>query len=765
MSYSKNKLKLKVIVFLLITTLIFWLIPSNLIFGGGDTDTLESLQQAVEEANAALESAQKAADEANTTLAAAQTVADEANAALANAGEGADLEAFQKAADEANAALKAAEETANKANEELKVAQAAVDGAKAALEAYLAAIAEEGQEGEEALDITVSYDAATYTDLGAKIWTDKEDYSPGETVTIYGSGFSADANVAVSVTRPDNHVDTWSDVLSDGSGGFITTYQLNGIEGLYTVVATDGTNTPMTTFTDKVVSINITVSPTSVAGGSTTSFTVTVSVPMPASSYHDVGSITISMGTVSGSSWGTPSSVSITDITGWTVDSTGAGLLKINATGNNLDPGETMNITFSVQAPSPSATGSSTWSVTGFNNRNFSGSTDTKTQNVQVTAVETTPPETWITAGPTGWINVQSPTFSWTGSDDVTATANLVYSWKLDGGAWSAYSSATSTTLAGLAEGSHTFYVRAKDAAGNEDSTPASQSFGVDITAPVITAGTPTGTLGSNGWWVSSVTVPFSATDNLSGFAPGGLLSKDLASETTVGEGAALDVTSDGISDMAGNSAVGIQAGPFKVDWTPPVVTITLLDTGNGEGKYILNQIVSATWNANDSLSGVDGDTSGTITLDTSTIGPKTVTVPPPTVKDYAGNEAAEVSASYSVIYQWYGFLPPINTSGARSVFKLGSTVPVKFRIGPGIIPDATATIGYALVTGDTAGPVNEAVSTSAATSGNLFRYDSTDNLYIFNLNTKKITDGAGTYRISVALDDGMTYNVDIGLK
>jgi len=41
MSYSKNKLKLKVVVFLLITTLIFWLIPSNLIFGEGEDQTGE----------------------------------------------------------------------------------------------------------------------------------------------------------------------------------------------------------------------------------------------------------------------------------------------------------------------------------------------------------------------------------------------------------------------------------------------------------------------------------------------------------------------------------------------------------------------------------------------------------------------------------------------------------------------------------------------------------------------------------------------------
>ena len=36
MSYFKNNLRLKITVFLLVTALIFWLIPSNLIFGEGE---------------------------------------------------------------------------------------------------------------------------------------------------------------------------------------------------------------------------------------------------------------------------------------------------------------------------------------------------------------------------------------------------------------------------------------------------------------------------------------------------------------------------------------------------------------------------------------------------------------------------------------------------------------------------------------------------------------------------------------------------------
>src|SRR2546426_8943163 len=72
--------------------------------------------------------------------------------------------------------------------------------------------------------------------------TDKPDYAPEQIVTIYGAGFLSDANVTVAVTRPDNTTNSWN-VTSDAAGAFVTTYQLDGIQGNYTVVATDGTGT------------------------------------------------------------------------------------------------------------------------------------------------------------------------------------------------------------------------------------------------------------------------------------------------------------------------------------------------------------------------------------------------------------------------------------------------------------------------------------------------------------------------------------------
>jgi len=92
----------------------------------------------------------------------------------------------------------------------------------------------------------------------AKIWTDKEDYSPTEAVTIFGWGFQPLADVTVIMGKPDETIDTVYAVTND-VGGFVCTYQLDGMEGIYTVTATDGTNTASTTFSEAKPTFSITI--------------------------------------------------------------------------------------------------------------------------------------------------------------------------------------------------------------------------------------------------------------------------------------------------------------------------------------------------------------------------------------------------------------------------------------------------------------------------------------------------------------------------
>jgi signal transduction histidine kinase/ligand-binding sensor domain-containing protein len=68
---------------------------------------------------------------------------------------------------------------------------------------------------------------------------------------------------------------------------------------------------------------------------------------------------------------------------------------------------------------------------------------------------------------------------SWQGVDpwNVTPADRLQYAWRVDGGAWSAFSTARSTVLAGISKGEHLIEVRARDLDFNVDPSPAQASF------------------------------------------------------------------------------------------------------------------------------------------------------------------------------------------------------------------------------------------------------------------------------------------------
>jgi thermitase len=88
---------------------------------------------------------------------------------------------------------------------------------------------------------------------------------------------------------------------------------------------------------------------------------------------------------------------------------------------------------------------------------------------------KTASPDTTITAAPWGLTNDASATFAFSSSE-----ARSSFQCRVDRAPFGACSSPAS--YAGLADGQHTFEVRATDAAGNIDSTPASRTWTVDTT-------------------------------------------------------------------------------------------------------------------------------------------------------------------------------------------------------------------------------------------------------------------------------------------
>jgi hypothetical protein len=131
------------------------------------------------------------------------------------------------------------------------------------------------------------------------------------------------------------------------------------------------------------------------------------------------------------------------------------------------------------------ADGAYTFTVTA---ADLAGNAD-PTPATRTFTVDTTPPDTTISSAPGGSIASSSASFSFTATQ-----AGSRFECKLDGpgattGTWTTCPSPSHYD--GLADGGYAFSVRAIDAAGNTDPTPATAGFNVDTTAPetVISSG------------------------------------------------------------------------------------------------------------------------------------------------------------------------------------------------------------------------------------------------------------------------------------
>jgi hypothetical protein len=102
---------------------------------------------------------------------------------------------------------------------------------------------------------------------------------------------------------------------------------------------------------------------------------------------------------------------------------------------------------------------------------------------------DTSPPDTQISAGPSGTVDYRDVTFRWTGWDDTTPASQLEYSFNLQGydTGWSDWASATTKHYAALRGGSYIFRVQARDQAGNVDPAPAETVFYVSWSFAVLT--------------------------------------------------------------------------------------------------------------------------------------------------------------------------------------------------------------------------------------------------------------------------------------
>jgi probable HAF family extracellular repeat protein len=113
------------------------------------------------------------------------------------------------------------------------------------------------------------------------------------------------------------------------------------------------------------------------------------------------------------------------------------------------------------------------------------GANQSASASVQVSVVDTTPPDTTITSAPPAVTALTSATFSFSSTEGGTFERSL------DGGPWIAVTNPE--TLSGLSVAAHTYAVRAIDTSGNIDPTPASASWtivntgsGSNVDAPAL---------------------------------------------------------------------------------------------------------------------------------------------------------------------------------------------------------------------------------------------------------------------------------------
>ena len=231
-----------------------------------------------------------------------------------------------------------------------------------------------------------------------------------------------------------------------------------------------------------------------------------------------------------------------------------------------------------------------------------------------------------------------------------------------------------------------------------------------------------------------------------------------------------IDKNGDGISDIdlnpKLNDVVAIEKIPLTV--TTENKTITL---GTMIPSLTYNFSIFVGGQATSSINGVPDCT--TTATNSSIVGSYPIICTIGTL--FSDNYSFDtfIPANLKITYRFDGFLQPINDTAHQigqmlSVFKAGSTVPVKLQLKKADDTVVQANILPTWLTPQKGGlmsvSVDESIYTDPGTSGNVFKFDTLSQQYQYNWNTKGFASGYW-YKIFVQLNDGTTQFVTIGLK
>ena len=383
-------------------------------------------------------------------------------------------------------------------------------------------------------------------------------------------------------------------------------------------------------------------------------------------------------------------------------DGVGSGIASFEC---DLDGGGFSACTSPKNYPGPLADSSHTFQVRSIDNVGLTDPTPASFTWV----VDTVAPNTIIDTNPTNPTASNSAAFTFHGTD-IGGSGVASFECKLDLGSFAACTSPKSYTS--LADGSHTFQVRATDNAGNVDTTPASFTWVVDATAPdtsILTNPTnptnsATGTFtfnGNDGTGVGGLT--FECKLDSSTFAactsPKSYTGLSDGSHTfqvraidSLGNTDPSPASYTWVVDTTAPTAVITSLAPDPTNTTPIPVTITFSEPVYGFGSLLAaNDLVVTNGIASDLITGSDGSTVFTFTITPGGQGAVTVQLKIGSVHDLTGNNNTAVSNTLSRTYDSIApTITNVTSTVADGTYLSGAVIPITITFSEAVIVTGT---------------------------------------------------------------------------
>jgi HYR domain/Regulator of chromosome condensation (RCC1) repeat len=302
-----------------------------------------------------------------------------------------------------------------------------------------------------------------------------------------------------------------------------------------------------------------------------------------------------------------------------------------------------------------------------------------------------------------------------------------------------------------FAIGAHVVTCSAKDAAPKNNE--ARTMFGVTVVdKPPVLSGAP-----------APITIDAAGPTNVTFATPSALdhIDGPLAVVCTPESGSAFPLGTTQVvcsaTDTGGNRAE-VSFTVTVANATAPVISVPTQVSATAacnDGAYVSYQVSA--------LDAIDGPVDVACSPPSGAEFPAGTTAVTCSASDTQGN-VATASFPLRVTYDFGGVLQPVNADGS-SLFKLGSTVAVKFKL-KGLsapIDKAHATLTAVKVSETPVGTVVEAYSNTTPDAGGVFNYDWSKKHYVYNLGTAGLS--AGTWQLQIDLGDGVARSVQISLK